>query len=332
MSLWTQIKHYSIHAFGLTLSLSAIYHTMTQFSTVPLFSQFFGIGGVFAGLSIQYLRALAAAYRKRNKKGDKKKAVWLWVVVIVCICLFDFLSSFGILITQVDQGEEKYSALYNNWQSIEVDIKGLDQDIQAKKDQQEAEFTDNKGRGPNYDKFQKEIDRLTAQEGIKKAEANKIKAEMATMNKSIFARLGEKTGIPSFWIEFAMFAGLMFLIYFIPLLTPWKIHLEGMEEIETNETPKTVTSNITPETSQTTQTVSKPRKLKPVTALHETAVTGETVTPEQVTYDSELCICGCGEPRRDGSKYHSNACKTRMSRRTKAEQLQHMKSEGVRVF
>jgi hypothetical protein len=301
---------------------------MTQFSTVPLFSQFFGIGGVFAGLSIQYLRALAAAHRKRNKKGDKKKAFWLWVVVIVCICLFDFLSSFGILITQVDQGEEKYSALYNNWQSIEVDIKGLDQDIQAKKDQQEAEFTDNKGRGPNYDKFQKEIDRLTAQEDIKKAEANKIKAEMATMNKSIFARLGEKTGIPSFWIEFVMFAGLMFLIYFIPLLTPWKIHLEGMEETETDETPKTVTPPVTPEP----QTALKTRKFKPVTALRETAVTGETVTPEQVTYDSELCICGCGEPRREGSKYHSNACKTRMSRQRKMDQVSRIKAEGVRVF
>jgi hypothetical protein len=128
----------------------------------------------------------------------------------------------------------------------------------------------------------------------------------------------------------------MFIIYFVPLLIPWKISLKILEG-ETDEaddtTGNTVTGNVTPPaTPETPQAGSKPRKFKPVTALHEIAVTGETVTPEPVTYDSEMCICGCGQPRRDGSKYHSNACKTRMSRRTKAEQLQHIKSEGVRAF
>lgn len=311
-SLWAQIKHYSIHAFGLALSLSAIYHTMTQFSNDQLFSMFFGIGGVFAGLSIQYLRALAAAYRRRDKNGDRKKAVWLWVVVIICISIFDFLSSFGILITQVDVSEEKYSVLDDSRRGIEADIKDLEGDIQAKKAQQEAEFTDNKGRGPNYDKFQKEIDRLTVLREAKKAKVDKIKAEMATLDKSIFARLGEKSHIPAFWIEFAMFAALMFLIYFIPLLTPWTIHLEGMNE--TPETGNTVTDNVTPVKAK------EPRKFKPVT---RNIVTNEHVTPEAVTYDTELCICGCGQPRRGGSKYHSNACKTRMSRR---------RNEEVRVY
>jgi hypothetical protein len=89
------VKHYAVHAFGLSLSLMAIYHTMTQLSTDPLIRQFFGIGGIFAGLSIQYLRGLSAAYRRH---GNVNKANWLWVPVVVCIILFDFLSSFGILL------------------------------------------------------------------------------------------------------------------------------------------------------------------------------------------------------------------------------------------
>ncbi len=301
------LKHYSIHAFGLALSLSAIYHTMTQFSNDQLFSMFFGIGGVFAGLSIQYLRALAAAYRKRNKDGDRKKAVWLWVVVIICISIFDFLSSFGILITQVDVSEEKYSVLDDSRRSIEADVKDLKDDIQAKKAEQKAEFTDNKGRGPNYDKFQKEIDRLTVLREAKKAQVDKIKTEMTTLDKSIFARLGEKAGIPSFWIEFAMFAALMFLIYFIPLLTPWTIPIDWL-----GVTGNIVTDNVTSATAK------EPRKFKPVTRNVVTAV-----TKEPVTYDAESCICGCGQPSRIGSKYHSNACKTRMSRR---------RNEEVRVY
>jgi hypothetical protein len=52
---------------------------------------------------------------------------------------------------------------------------------------------------------------------------------MVTLDKSIFARISEKSGIPAFWIEFTMFAGLMFLIYFIPLLTPWKVKLDNDE-------------------------------------------------------------------------------------------------------
>jgi hypothetical protein len=321
------IKHYAVHIFGLTLSLSAIYHTMTQFSDDPIFKLYFGIGGVFAGLSIQYLRGLAAAYRKRGKKYDNKKALGFWAVVVLCICIFDFLSAFGIAVTQIDKGEQQYNILADTKREIEADIKTLEADIQAKKGQQEAEFKDNKGRGPQYDKFEKEIVAKQVQIDAKKAKADKLKAQMAVLKKSIFARLSEKSNIPSFWIEFVMFAGLMFLIYFVPLLTPWNIPLK-------DETKGTVTGNVTP---PDTKQPEKPRKFKPVTvkALHsETAVTGEHVTGEMIK-----CKCGCGQefPAGNNREYFNGNCRTRHSRalereRKEQERIAQIKSEGVRVF
>jgi hypothetical protein len=295
------IKHYSVHAFGLILSLSAIYHTMTQFSENPLFKYFFGVGGVFAGLSIQYLRGRAAAYRKRDKNNDKLKAGFLWVIIVVCIIIFDFVSSFGILVTQIDKGEEKYNILASDRAEIEAEIRELQADNKTKKTLQEKEFTENKGRGTNYNRFEDEIkdnnDRIT---DFKK-QLNTIKTKTATLDKSIFARLSEKSGIPSFWIEFSMFAGLMFLIYFIPLLTPWKVRLDDDDKAD-DDTP--VINNTPPKRNV-------PRK-------HVTPISNVTPQAEiAVTSEGRLCACGCNRPARPGSKYFSDSCKTRLCRRNK---------------
>jgi hypothetical protein len=230
------IKHYSVHVFGLALSLSAIFHTMTKMSNEPLFQWFFGIGGIFAGLAIQYCRGRAAAHRKRdlrnekNQPIDKYKAYGFWAIVIICICIFDFLSAFGIAVTQIDKGEQQYSALVDQKTEIDKKIADLNKEIERQKRLQEQEFqaTGNK-IGRNYETFNNEIKSLESQKAQKQIDVDKIKAQMVTLDKSIFARISEKSGIPAFWIEFTMFAGLMFLIYFIPLLTPWKVKLDNDE-------------------------------------------------------------------------------------------------------
>jgi hypothetical protein len=89
--------------------------------------------------------------------------------------------------------------------------------------------------------------------------------------------------------------------------------LEG----ETNNTVTTVTGNVTPPMIERPKTASKPRKLKQLAfddTLHETAVTNEHVTDET----GELCICGCGRPRRPGSMYHKDGCRVRLLRHKRA--------------
>jgi hypothetical protein len=289
------IKHYFVHAFGLALSLSAIYHTMTSFSDDPIFKMYFGIGGVFAGLSIQFLWGLAAAYRKRGSKPDRRKALSFRVIAILCICIFDFLSAFSIMAAQVNKTEQQYSILAGVKAELDADIRSIDNDIETKKKHQDAEFTDNNGRGGNYDKFQVEIDAKQAQIDTKKIALDKVKAEMNTLDKSNFALLSEKTGIASFWFELTMCIGFMFLIYFIPLLTPWKISLPG--ESVTSNTGNAVTGNSVTVTSNT---VKKP-KLK---VMNETSAT--------VTND--LCHCGRMKPV---THHQCGACRTKASRDNK---------------
>jgi cell division protein FtsB len=280
-NLFSAIKHYAIHVFGLALSLSAIYHTMIQFSDDPLFQKFFGIGGIFAGLSIQYLWGLSAAYRKRdfkstNHKGkiinlDRRKANRLWCVVILCICIFDFTSSFGVIITEIDKSDQQYSALDDVRQDIEDQIEKLETEIEDKKEQQTIEFKDNKGRGPNYNQFQVEIDSAKAEVEKLKVELSQVKTEVKTVDKSTFARLGEKAGINPFWIELTMSLGLMFLIYYIPLLTPWDVRLPG--------------ENVT------SVTVTPPRN-----AVKRPAVLHRHVTNMDDTGGMDLCQCGKLKP------------------------------------
>lgn len=316
-NLFSAFKHYLIHIFGLSLSLSAIYHTMIQFSDDPLFQKFFGIGGIFAGLSIQYLWGLSAAYRERYKqkgqKSDKGKSNRLWCIVILCICIFDFTSSFGVIITEIDKSDQQYSALDDVRQDIEDEIEKLETEIEEKKEQQAIEFRDNKGRGRNYNQFQVEIDVAKAEVEKLKAELSQIKTEVKTVDKSTFARLGEKTGINPFWIELTMSLGLMFLIYYIPLLTPWDVKLPG-----DNVTPVTVTPRI-PSVTVTDET------MKYVTRKHVTR-NGNNVTPKQTVTSKrvtnvtgDLCVCGCGRPRTGKGLYFSGACRTRLSRRNKKE-------------
>lgn len=326
------IKHYFVHAFGLMLSLSAIVHTMSQFSDDPLFRLFFSAGGVFAGLSIQYLWGRAAAHRSRNKRGDIARANLLVAIVIICIVIFDFLSAFTVLLTQIDKGDTVYTEIANTKKEIETEIGKLEKDIEKKKSQQEAEF-DNKGRGPKYDKFQSEIDKLEAEVKDKKAALAGIKIKVNSTKKSIFTRLEEKSGIPGFWIQFVWTMALMFLIYFVPLLTPWKIKLDDTDETVTDS--NAVTPNpVKPQ----------PAKYKPVTA--DKISTGDYVTPSQPwprTDETEndklvLCACGCGryfpfQPRNPGKQYFDDSCRVRDHRRKKAEErLSRMRHEGVKVL
>jgi len=283
------IKHYSVHAFGLALSLTAIYHTMIQLSTDPIISQFFGIGGIFAGLSIQYLRGLSAAYRKA---GMITKANLLWVPVILCIILFDFLSSFGILLSEVDKGDIQYTGIINKRAIIQEDINRVKADLEVKKRQQETEFN-NGGRGRKYEAYQVEIYQLERRLELLRDELQALDAKTESATKSIFTLISEKSGIPSFWIEFAMFSGLMFLIYFVPLLTPWNV---------------TLPMNIS--------------QAKPVTHKHnrlhsiETAVTKES---------SGTCICGA--PAKPGCKYCGNpSCRVRASRAKKKDKKKTKKN------
>jgi hypothetical protein len=286
--LWATVKHYAVHAFGLALSLTAIYQTMITFSDIPLIRQFFGIGGVYAGLSIQHLRGRAAAYRKRNAPGDADKASSLWAIVIACILLFDFLSSFNILTAKVDAGDQQYTAIIEQRNSIKEDIDDIKADLRTKKEEQKAEFA-NKGRGKRYDTYQVEITNLEAELDQRKADLAALNTKAAIAKKSMFARLSEKTGIPAAWFEFAMFFGMMFLIYFVPLLTPWQVELERVSGGTGNTvTPKSVT------------------QVRHVTAVKRNTVTGVTGT------------CICGEPTKPGSKYCGNpTCRVRASRAAK---------------
>lgn len=336
------IKHYSIHAFGLALSLSGICYTLTQFSVDPIIKDYLRCGGIFAGLAIQYLRGLAATYRKRDqkvttKKGeeisiDRRKAVGLWIIVILGICVFDFMSSLIAITSQVDKGEQQYNSLITKRNEIQADIHDIEGDIKDKKIQQNIEFGATKRRGLKYDQFDADIKSFESKKAVKKAEFDKIQTKIDKLNKTDIARFCEMSGTPIFWIEFSISFGLMFLIYFVPLLTPWRVRIPGENDdtISNNVTGNTETLVISNTTRKSMfkglfRAKKEPLKVTNET-LHETAVTSipVTVTPESVTYDSEMCICGCGEPRRSGSKYHSNACKTKMSRRRKAEQLQHI--------
>ncbi len=274
------IKHYGVHAFGLLLSLSAIAHIMTGLSNDPVFKVFFAAGGVFAGLSIQYLRGLSAAYRKARNKA---KANWLWVAVIACIGIFEFSSSFNIVLNQLSKEDGAYLANIAEQNKLSADIKDLDQTIQRKQAQQDLEFKTNPTIGKSYRQFDTEI--VTAQNAktAKGTELKRLKEEAAKLPKSSFVTLSESSGIPVFWLTLILCLGLMFLINFVPLLTPWKVSLPGVEEVVT----VSVTGGVTPVA---------------------TANSG----PEMVE-----CACGCGRKfvKTKSRKFYSDACRVREHRK-----------------
>jgi hypothetical protein len=162
---------------------------------------------------------------------------------------------------------------------IQDDINTLNDDLTAKKAEQRAEFMD-KGRGKRYEAYQVEINRLDGRLGALRGELLALNAKTDTAPKSIFTLIGERSGIPAFWIEFVMFSGLMFLIYFVPLLTPWNVTLPG---VTTAPPPKHVTA--------------------------VKRVTSNVVSNRKCVY--------CDELARPGSKYCSNKCKTASSRANK---------------
>lgn len=217
-------KHHGIAIFGLVLSLAAVVHTMVQLSDDILFRGFFGAGGIFAVLFAQQLRGKAAAYRKRNQKGDKGKAFLLWVMVIMYIVVFEFVSAYAVLISQADKGEQAYTQIVDVQNSIKDDLKTVKADMVIKKAQRDQEFQD-KGRGPKYDRFETELKVLEIKKSELETKLTATSEASKTVEKTIFIKLSEKLGIPAGWVELAMFAGLMFLIYSAPLMNPWKIDL-----------------------------------------------------------------------------------------------------------
>jgi TolA-binding protein len=69
-----------------------------------------------------------------------------------------------------------------------------------------------------------------------------------------------------------------------------------------------------------------PEKKQVTSSVTHNSSAGNSNTPKRavtlhrhIETTGELCICGCGQPRSGNSMYYSNACKTRMSRRNKAE-------------
>ncbi len=321
-------KHYgyikwTIHISALALSWRMVFDTMTKMSTAPFWQAFFGFGAVFVELFAQFDWGLALTCAKT---GLSWKAFWLKAIYLIYIVVFAFLSAVGTFSGQVNKSEQIYSQADFDKSNLQDKIKRDETQIQNKSDEQKIEFADH-GRGRKYNQLQAEIDNLKAEQAGFEAELKK--ASMITINseKSVFDSMHDMIPkIPANGFKMAFFAALMLMIYTALILTPWKVDPKILSGDETTSNDKNnVTPPVTPEPSQT---ASKHRKFKPVTALHETVVTDETVT-----YDHELCICGCGEPRRSGSKYHGNACKTRMSRdKKKHKQLTGIMNEGVRVF
>ncbi len=304
--LLSTVKHYAVHAFGLALSLSAIFHTMTSFSDALIFKAFFGAGGIYAGLSIQYLRGLAAAYKRRGSKKDIERARGLWVIVLACILVFDFLSSFSVLNNQISTGDQQYAVLVERRQTIRADIESLRADIREKKAQQKAEFAD-KGRGPRYNAFEVEIEAKEESLARLKNDLAKVTSEMEAADKSFFVDLSEKSGIPSFWIEFTMCAALMFLVYFVPLLTPWNVTIPGEQVTSNGVTSNTVTGGkVTTVTRNETAVTAAPHKVT-------------TVTCNEDNSGNATCIV-CGGPT-GGGMYCSGKCRTaEFRRRQKAKE------------
>jgi hypothetical protein len=226
---------------------------------------------------------MAAAYKERNLKDDLSKAKRLHAIAIICIIIFDFTSSFGVILSEIEKGDRQYIELVKNRDAIKDDIETLKADITTKKEEQKAEFG-NKGRGPRYERYETEILEMETRLSGSKSDLAKVNAQIRTAKKSTFTILSEKSTIPAFWIEFVMFSGLMFLIYFVPLLTPWNVTLPGVTPVTSN-TPKSVTN----------QPVKRVVAVKSVTMA---------------------CI-QCGGPAKPGSKYCSNKCKTRACRDNK---------------
>ncbi len=305
-----------INQVGMGLTCIIVIYGLVQISDNYLTKAFMFVFGIFVEVETQYIWGLSFAYKD---KGCWAKAGWLKAACIgyILIGILLAVGFFSMEISTKEKAAQTITQAQNN-QQAKVD----QYNAQIRYYQAQANNETDK-RGPRAIEIEGLINEAISKRDELENTPVVIESEVTETQGTVFTALGDilkPFGFTENILKLVIFGYCVFMIYLGVMLTYWKVNIE---DDETPVADNTVTSAVT----------KKHRKFKPVTAIQETAVTDEHVTLEPVTYGNELCICGCNRPRRVGSKYYSNACKTKRSRdKKKQKELAMMKNEEVRVL
>lgn len=243
-----------IHIPALILSLVMVIDTLAGISLVPFWRNFFIGCAVYAELFGQFVRGLAAAYRKNGQHG---KSFLCWLLVIVYIGAFAGVSAVGVFMTKVSTEEQRVNANADNQTQARDSYNRTKKELDNKIAEQNIEYTKNNGKGRNYDRLGEDIERLKEDLATYQSQLNAANQTVINTERSVFSYMPTGARIP-------MFIAIMFVIYTGLLLTPWPIDLKMLYgEGKTPEKPfpfvasetvpqfnvtvpeKTVTENVT---------------------------------------------------------------------------------------
>ena len=212
-----------IHIPALFLSLIMVIDTLAGISIDPFWKIFFIGCAIYAELFGQFVRGLAAAYRKNNQGG---KAFLCWLLVGVYIAGFAGVSAVGVFITKVSTEDQIISANTDNQTIAKDNYERTNTELNNKIADQTTEFNKNHGKGKNYDSIGEDIKVLKKDLVKYEGQLNKANKVIIKTNRSIFSYLPVVVRIPLFCV-------IMFVIYTGLLLTPWPINLKTLHnEVE----------------------------------------------------------------------------------------------------
>lgn len=287
-----------INSVGILLICFVNTWGLVQISENPLAQTFMLVFGLYVEIEVQYIWGLSFAYIEWWKNSLLKTACIGYVLIGVLLAV-----GFFSLEISVKENLAQTLTTAKNDQQKEIEQLNTHIDYLLKQAQNETDKF-----GPNAQRIE-ELIRIDT-EKRDDLKNNPVTAETVTTEQvkgNVFTALGsieflKWLGLTANVLKLIIFGYAVFMIYLGVMLTYWKVDL--------GETCNTVINNSVTSSNVTSRNIVTNNKEK-----HHFKAVNENL----VTYDNELCACGCNRPRRAGSKYHENNCRVTYHRHNKEE-------------